>query len=682
MRLPFPVSSSSIRGNRVSCPHPTRLTASSGRDTPKKLTAVSAKRLSVFIFIPHLIQLDERGRLSKMNTFHMAMNSSYEFESDLVAALYQLSVDGSYSKASRSLHLTQPALSKKILRLEKSLGVTLVIRGSKGVSLTEAGLDAIRYYRIKRTLDQELMQSILSFNSGLKLGEVRLATYSSIARSAILPCLKELLHNASHVHVDLMSRELEELPALLLSGQADFIVTTSPIQRQNLMMEHIADEEFVHVRPIGGAIDLPFLDHDARDQTTIQFLEKQGLSGATSRNFYDDIYMILDAVANGFGQAIVSKHLIDTRQDIEIVPHKKRMIQKVFLQYHRNAYQPKFQERIIHLIKKNLAGFLLATFALLFTSAEAHAWGDLGHRAVGEIAERNLSEKAKALVFKILGAEPLSTASTFADSVRPARGFDFLAKYHYINLPFEKSIEAGVKAAQKEPTADAFLRNPQLLNDPKLSRESKMLLLRYLVHIVGDIHQPLHIGNGVDAGASKCWVKWKDRAAEKTTIESLHYVWDERLPQVFCSDFDAKHTNPLDRPWCTYKEFVDSLMSELDSDPQRKQTLVSQGKILERLKWYEEGRALHPSVYPDEKPTSPFQRPYCQTGAFQETKIPLLDEKYVRRAYSIAKNQILKAGFRLAGMINQVAEAAKTAPLAKDTEAGVFEKLHLEKTAR
>lgn len=233
----------------------------------------------------------------------------------------------------------------------------------KGHFAHRGGLEAIRYHRIKRALDQEFIQSIQSFNSGAKVGEVKVATYSSIVRSAVLPCFKQVLRGSPHVHVDMMSRELDELPFLLLSGQVDFIVTTAPIKRQTITVDPVADEEFVHIRPTGitTACDLPYLDHDASDRTTYQFLEKQGLPCQISRNFYDDIYMILDAVEYGFGQAIVSKHLLADRNDVAIVKHKEKMVHKIFLQYYRNAYQPKFQLEIAAWIKGGISKFLLAT---------------------------------------------------------------------------------------------------------------------------------------------------------------------------------------------------------------------------------------------------------------------------------------------------------------------------------
>lgn len=286
-----------------------------------------------------------------------------ELELDKLKALYQVSVDGSFSKAAKLLCLSQPALSKKIKRLEDQLGLTLLIRGKKGVSLTPAGFDAIRHYRLMHSLDQEFLQSLKAFNSGVRAGDVRVACYSSICRSAVIPCLAPILCQSPFIQVNIMSKELHELPDLLLSGQVDFILTTLPIKRHGIQTETVGSEEFVHVRPANSskADPLPYLDHDNNDQTTHQFLERQGLSTVVGRNFYDDIYAILDALRLGCGQAIVSRHLISRDSRLKIVKHKNRMVQDVFLQYFRNTYHTHLQGVVVERIRADIRRLLSQT---------------------------------------------------------------------------------------------------------------------------------------------------------------------------------------------------------------------------------------------------------------------------------------------------------------------------------
>ena len=113
-------------------------------------------------------------------------------DSDKVMALYQLSLDKTFSRAAESLGISQPALSKKIARLEDELESNLVIRGPRRITLTEIGQEVLRYFKLKRDLDFELLDKLSSQEERRLIGEVNIATYSSIGRSVVLPTLAPL----------------------------------------------------------------------------------------------------------------------------------------------------------------------------------------------------------------------------------------------------------------------------------------------------------------------------------------------------------------------------------------------------------------------------------------------------------------------------------------------------------
>ncbi len=331
---------------------------------------------------------------------------------------------------------------------------------------------------------------------------------------------------------------------------------------------------------------------------------------------------------------------------------------------------------------------IIAAF-LLFKTSLAWGWGSLGHQTVGEIAERHLTDKGKALVFQILGTEPLAMAGIFADYVRPDKYFDFMAPYHYLQVPIGKSAKAAIEADWNKETADAFVRNPNFLTDRKMNRDAKMVFLRYLVHIVGDVHQPLHVGNGIDFLAVYCWVKWTNPENHLVTEETLHHVWDDLIPDYYCFDYYKSHPDEKAHWGCNYRVFADTILSEFNALAVPQRESIVQASSFDRLKWYEEDQALFPLVYPDKEASqSPETRPYCKrkeadgkitNAAYDESKLPLLDEKYVKRSVEIAKSQILKAGLRLAWIINKAAEAGRVRPLRKDEKQKVMDRLHLEK---
>ena len=249
-------------------------------------------------------------------------------DSDKVQALYQLSVDKTFSKASESLGISQPALSKKIARLEEELESNLVIRNSKGIIFTDAGLEIIKYYKLKKDLDLELI-SKLSFDKGTQFfGEVNIATYSSIGRSAVLPSLSLLLSEFDGLKVNFLIKETRELEESFLTGEVNFILSNEEIDRENIVNQLIGFEENVHIIPSLANFPDVYLDHDKYDQTTINFLKLQGKKTSIKRNYFDEIYGIIDAVKLGFGQAIVSKHLVKNDEKIKIIKSKKRILSK------------------------------------------------------------------------------------------------------------------------------------------------------------------------------------------------------------------------------------------------------------------------------------------------------------------------------------------------------------------
>ena len=162
-------------------------------------------------------------------------------------------------------------------------------------------------------------------------------------------------------------------------------------------------------------------------------------------------------------------------------------------------------------------------FYLPFSSM---AWGVLGHRIVGQIADCYLTKNAKKEISKILGNESVAMASNWPDFIKSDPSYSYLSSWHYINLK-QGLTETEVKAYLAIDTAtDAYTKINWLtdqLKNKELEQDKKVIYLRLLIHIVGDIHQPMHIGRLADLGGNKIRVTWfKDSL-------NLHQVWDERL---------------------------------------------------------------------------------------------------------------------------------------------------------
>jgi S1/P1 Nuclease len=165
---------------------------------------------------------------------------------------------------------------------------------------------------------------------------------------------------------------------------------------------------------------------------------------------------------------------------------------------------------------------ILAALLIVLTPTSAFAWGQTGHRVTGAIAEPMLSRRAAREVRAILGNETLAEASTWADEMRsnPDTFWQTTANpWHYVTVPTGQRY-ADLGAPAEGDAVTALARFAETLRNPSASGEEKRLALRFTLHIIGDLHQPLHAGNGNDRGGNDIRVTF---FREPT---NLHAVWD------------------------------------------------------------------------------------------------------------------------------------------------------------
>lgn len=186
---------------------------------------------------------------------------------------------------------------------------------------------------------------------------------------------------------------------------------------------------------------------------------------------------------------------------------------------------------------------LIGALALLITfTSGVFAYGPTGHRVVAELAFRHMTPEARAAVEAILGDDFMAEGATWPDEMRSSPDPYFgrtAASYHYVNLP------DGVSYAdsEKNPAGDAITAlaaYSETIKDPNASAADKALALRYIIHIVGDLHQPLHAGRAEDRGGNRIDVVWFEE------LTNLHKVWDEHIIQHKRLSF-TEWTNFLDR---------------------------------------------------------------------------------------------------------------------------------------
>lgn len=174
-----------------------------------------------------------------------------------------------------------------------------------------------------------------------------------------------------------------------------------------------------------------------------------------------------------------------------------------------------------------------AALALLLALApvpEALGWGREGHRIIGLLAESGLSPAARAEVRRLLAGEPepsLAGVSTWADEVRERPEWRHTTPWHWVNLP--RANPCGFVPARDCPEGNcivgAIRAQFEVLGDRRRPDAERRVALKFLVHFVGDLHQPFHAGFGFDRGGNTHQLRF-DRQGW-----NLHALWDSAMVQ-------------------------------------------------------------------------------------------------------------------------------------------------------
>lgn len=207
-------------------------------------------------------------------------------------------------------------------------------------------------------------------------------------------------------------------------------------------------------------------------------------------------------------------------------------------------------------------------------SFQALSWGQIGHRVTGAIAEQYLTIEAQRAISELLVNEDLAEASTYADEMKsnPSEFWKKTANpWHYVNV-FDGKTYSDVAPPLEGNAATALDMFSKQLKSKQSSFAEKQLALRFIVHIIGDLHQPFHAGNGIDRGGNDVKLKffWED--------SNLHRVWDSGL---------------IDRQNLSYTEWT-KILSRKISEQQANEWMEVDPKV-----WIAESAKLRINLYPE-----------------------------------------------------------------------------------
>lgn len=272
----------------------------------------------------------------------------------------------------------------------------------------------------------------------------------------------------------------------------------------------------------------------------------------------------------------------------------------------------------------------IITALVLLSSSTVFAWGPTGHRVVGDVAARFLNIDTLVKANRILKGKSLARVSTWPDEIKSEPGtYKHTFNWHYTTW----QADADVHSHETETETTGFLLksiNDQtaVLRDPKATDEQKEFALKFIVHLVGDIHMPLHVGNGTDQGGNFCKVTYMSKPY------NLHALWDEGMI-----------------------EFTNLSYTELSK-------FVSEGRTGEEVRairagtvidWAQESRTIVPTLYPaDLAPsTEPLsQLSYCKKEV-TPAEMPKLSYEYAYKFLPVVERRLFEAGVRLAALLNE-----------------------------
>lgn len=265
-----------------------------------------------------------------------------------------------FSSGAKRLNITQSALSQRIKNLEEELGLTVFIRTPTGATLTEQGERLLRYCQTRDSMETELIHDLNGAKTFEVSGTVRIASYSSVLRSVLIPPIEPFLQKHPDILCDFICSSMDDLPGMLQRGEVDFIVMDYRLEKANLETVVLGSEKYVLIESMKSSRrDDIFLDNNSGDRATENFFKAQG--GKTPkyrRSYFDDCYGIIDGVALGMGKAVMSEHLVADNDKIKIVKGFKHYKVDVVLHYYHQPFYSKLHQSVIELLTKNCNSFL------------------------------------------------------------------------------------------------------------------------------------------------------------------------------------------------------------------------------------------------------------------------------------------------------------------------------------
>lgn len=268
-----------------------------------------------------------------------------------------------------------------------------------------------------------------------------------------------------------------------------------------------------------------------------------------------------------------------------------------------------------------IASFILSSF-------NASAWGPIGHRAVGEVAQRLLEVPVLTKVSALSDYQSLAKISTWPDDIKSEpEKYGHTFNWHFTDWPDGNHDHDETHSEGK--LLGAIEEQVKVLRNNLAPKEKRAEALKFIVHFVGDLHQPMHVGNGLDRGGNNCKVLFHNKQT------NLHSLWDEGM-----IGFTGLSFTELSRFSIEGKSVNDYVNARA-------------GTVLD---WARESKLIRATIYPanvKNKDELISVRDYCRTdGPVSSDEMPRLGYEYSYKFMPVIEDRIFKAGVRLAKVLN------------------------------
>lgn len=267
----------------------------------------------------------------------------------------------------------------------------------------------------------------------------------------------------------------------------------------------------------------------------------------------------------------------------------------------------------------------------------AFSWGANGHRITGEIGQRHLNEEARTAISKYLGSFCFAQISTWPDEVRADKTWGFITTWHYISVDEDETLASVLNRDHKAgkigdvvEAIDFFTavlagdKEKRTLFETMMSDNNATPLLgstdatalSLLIHFIGDVHQPLHVGRSYDLGGNRISCLWFNERS------NLHKVWDSELIEQKKLSFTE------------YSDFINHQITEQKVKSWQDHDLAT---------WANESIDLRKQIY-----ASAYKKMDYDSG------LPSLSYDYIFMNTPIIDERLSKGGVRLAGILNKI----------------------------